>query len=331
MAPQEDARQRVAASWLAHYLVGILSLELCLAELGNAKTILLAALCLVAIVYSIILVLGVRRRKREEPSLPVAPTGGGVATGFVTNFFDTLGIGSFAPTTSILRAWKMVPDKEIPGTLNVGYVLPTIAQALIFTQAVPVDATTLIVLIASAALGAWLGAGVVVSWPKRRIQLGMGFCLLGAATLMLLGLFSIAPMGGTALGLTGSKLIIGAGVNFLLGALMTLGIGLYGPCLILISMLGMNPTTAFPIMMGSCAFLMPVASVRFIRENGFNVRATIGLLIGAVPAVLIAAYLVKSLPLTAVRWLVVIVVLYTAYGLLKSAMQEKAAGELSPA
>ncbi len=302
-----------------------------MAELGNAKTLLLAALCIVGVVYGIVLYQGVRRRKREEPSLPVTPTSGDYATGFVTNFFDTLGIGSFAPTTSILRAWKMVPDKEIPGTLNVGYTLPTIAQALIFTQAVKVDATTLIALIASASLGAWLGAGVVVSWPKRRIQLGMGVCLIGAATLMLLGLLNIVPMGGDALGLTGTKLIIGVGVNFLLGALMTLGIGLYGPCLILVSMLGMSPTTAFPIMMGSCAFLMPVASARFIRENGFNVRATLGLMIGAVPAVLIAAYLVKSMPLTVVRWLVVIVVLYTAFGLLRTAMKEKGEAKMVPA
>ncbi len=302
-----------------------------MADIGSAKTILLATLGVVGLVYSIILVRGVQRRKREEPSLPLAPTGGGLGTGFVTNFFDTLGIGSFAPTTSILRAWKMVPDKEIPGTLNVGYTVPTILQAFIFTQAVPVDATTLIALIASAALGAWLGAGVVVSWPKRRIQMGMGLCLLGAATLMLLGLFEIAPMGGTALGLTGTKLIIGVGVNFMLGALMTLGIGLYGPCLIMISMLGMNPTTAFPIMMGSCAFLMPVASVRFVRENGFNVRATIGLLIGAVPAVLIAAFLVKSMDLKAVRWLVVVVVTYTAYGLLRTAFQERGEAKLATA
>jgi uncharacterized membrane protein YfcA len=96
-------------------------------------------------------------------------------------------------------------------------------------------------------------------------------------------------------------------------------------------MLGMNPTTAFPIMMGSCAFLMPVASVRFIKENGFNMRATLGLLIGGVPAVLIAAYIVKSLPLTVVRWLVVVVVVYTAVGLLKSARQERAAGDYAVA
>ena len=302
-----------------------------MAELGRAKTLLLLALGLVGVGYAALYYAGLRRRQRETPEVALAPTQGGLILGFVANFFDTLGIGSFAPTTSALRAWKMVPDQLIPGTLNVGYTIPTIVQAFIFTRSVPVDATTLIVLIAAAAIGAWLGAGVVVSLPKRKVQLGMGFALLGAAGLMLAGLLNLTPVGGDALGLTGGKLVIAAAANFGLGALMTLGIGLYGPCLIVISLMGMNPITAFPIMMGSCAFLMPVASARFIRENGFDVRATVGLLIGGIPAVLIAAYLVKSLPLTVVRWLVVVVVLYTAYGLLRTVFTERAASDAVPA
>ena len=302
-----------------------------MAELGSAKTLLLLALGLVGVGYAVLYYAGLRRRQRETPEVSLTPTRGGLIVGFVANFFDTLGIGSFAPTTSALRAWKMVPDQLIPGTLNVGYTIPTIVQAVIFTRSVPVDATTLIVLIAAAAIGAWLGAGVVVSLPKRKVQLGMGFALLGAAGLMLAGLLNFTPVGGEALGLTGAKLVIAAAANFGLGALMTLGIGLYGPCLIMISLMGMNPTTAFPIMMGSCAFLMPVASARFIRENGFDARATVGLLIGGIPAVLIAAYLVKSLPLTIVRWLVVVVVLYTAYGLLRTVFTERTASDPVPA
>ena len=104
---------------------------------------------------------------------------------------------------------------------------------------------------------------------------------------------------------------------------MTLGIGLYAPCLIMISLLGMDPKAAFPIMMGSCAFLMPVASIRFIREHAYDIRPSIGLAIAGIPAVLIAAYIVRSLPLTAVRWLVMIVVLYTAATMLATARREK--------
>jgi uncharacterized membrane protein YfcA len=133
----------------------------------------------------------------------------------------------------------------------------------------------------------------------------------------------LVPGGGSALALTGSRLIIGVSVNFMLGALMTLGIGLYAPCMILVSLLGLNPTSAFPIMMGSCAFLMPVASIRFIRAGSYSPRIALGLLLGGIPAVLIAAFIVKSLPLTAVRYLVVVVVLYTSINLIRAARRER--------
>jgi len=125
------------------------------------------------------------------------------------------------------------------------------------------------------------------------------------------------------MGLQGGWLIFAIACNFMLGSLMTLGIGLYAPCMIVVCLLGMNPKAAFPIMMGSCAFLMPVASARFVRERAFDVRAALGLLLGGIPAVLIAAFLVKSLPLTAVRWLVVVVVIYTAVTLLMAARRDQ--------
>jgi len=40
--------------------------------------------------------------------------------GFVVAFFDTLGIGSFAPTTAFLKFQGTLADDLIPGTLNVG-------------------------------------------------------------------------------------------------------------------------------------------------------------------------------------------------------------------
>jgi uncharacterized membrane protein YfcA len=242
-----------------------------------------------------------------------------VGIGAVTNFFDTLGIGSFATTTSFFKLWKLVDDRVIPGTLNVGHTLPTIAQAFIYIAIVEVDVVTLLLMIAAAVLGAWLGAGVVAGWSRRNVQIGMGFCLLGAAALMLSSQLGLTPGGGEALKLTGMPLALGLAGNFVLGALMTLGIGLYGPCLILVALLGMAPSSAFPIMMGACAFLMPVASARFTKSGSFDPKAALGLALGGVPAVLAAAYLVKSLPLGAVRWLVVVVVVYTAISLLLSA------------
>ena len=289
----------------------------------DVKTILLGALAIITIFYFVVLTRGVRRA-RAETSEPVSPTPGGLATGFVTNFFDTLSIGSFATTTAIFRQWRMVPDERIPGTLNVGHTLPTIVQAIIFTQIIPIDGMTLALMILAAVLGSWLGAGIVSGWPRKKIQIGMGCALLVAAALMLMAQLNVIQGGGNLLKLEGGRLAIGLVGNFVLGALMPMGIGLYGPCGILVFLLGMNQKTAFPIMMGSCAFLMPIGSARFIREKAFDVRAVLGLAIGGIPAVLIAAYIVKSIPLTYVRWLVVIVVVYTALTMLRAAMTERA-------
>jgi uncharacterized membrane protein YfcA len=261
------------------------------------------------------------RYRRGNP--PVAPTWYQTFIGFITNFFDTLGIGSFATTTTLYRLRKIVPDELIPGTLNVGHTLPTIAQAFIYIGLIEVDMKTLIALIAASVLGMWLGAGVVVRLPRRSIQIGMGIALLVAAALTLRQVLNTSEGDGVALGLTGGKLILGIVGNFVLGALMSLGIGLYGPCLIMISLLGMNPKAAFPIMMGSCAFLMSAGSAQFIRKEGYSLRAALGLALGGIPAVLIAAYIVKSLDLYYVRWLVIIVVVYTALSLLRAAARER--------
>jgi uncharacterized membrane protein YfcA len=251
------------------------------------------------------------------------PSPGAIGVGWLTNFLDTLGIGSFATTTSLFRAFGMVPDRIIPGTLNVGHTLPTVAEALIYTTIIPVDVTTLVSMIAAAVLGAWLGAGVVAKWPKRYVQIGMGFALLVAAALFFMTAMQLFPGGGDALGVRGIRLVVAVGGNFVLGALMSLGIGLYAPCMILISLLGMSPKAAFPIMMGSCAFLMPVGSLKFIKERAYNLSAALGLAIGGIPGVLIAAFIVKEMPLQYVRWLVIVVVLYTALTMLYSAYSER--------
>jgi len=240
-------------------------------------------------------------------------------------FFDTLGIGNFATTTSMFKFKRSVRDEWIPGTLNVAYTLPTVAQALIYISIVRVDFLTLVAMIAAAVAGAWLGAGVVARWPRVNIQVGMGCALLAAAALMLLTQLQLVPVGGLALALRGPGLVAGLVGNFALGALMTLGIGLYAPCLILVSLLGMDPRAAFPIMMGSCAFLMPIAGMRFIREGSYSLRASVVLALAGIPAVLIAAYIVKEMPLTYVRWLVVVVVVYAAWTLLRSALVERKA------
>ena len=255
--------------------------------------------------------------QRIWPRWPIYPIS------FVATFFDTLGIGSFASTTSMVRQWKVVADEHLPGTLNIGYVVPTIAQAFIFIRIVPVGAKTLLLLIAASVLGAWLGADVVARWPRRRIQLGMGFALLVAATIFFLSQpqINLLPAGGDALELEGALLVLGVVGNFVLGALMTLGVGLYGPCMILVYLLGMTPAAAFPIMMGSCAFLMPVASQRFLKAKAYDPRAVVGMALTGVPAVLLAVTFFRTLSIVEVRWLVIVVVTYAAVGLLRAGLR----------
>ena len=197
--------------------------------------------------------------------------------------------------------------------------MPTILQALIYINTIEIDLWTLWLLIIASGVGSYLGASFVTRLPKRKVQLGMGFALLVAVTLLLAKLLKYIPEGGESMGLTGMSLIIGLVGNFIFGALMTIGIGAYAPIMIMVSLLGMNQKAAFPLMMGSCAFLMPVASYRFVKTGKYDPRGALGLTLLGLPAVAIAAFIVKELPLEAVNWLVVAVVIVTAISLLISA------------
>jgi len=296
--------------------------------MDRKSAILITVLILSSIAYGVFWASTARRKRRtgdHGAHEPVRPTWLQVAIGLVANFFDTLGIGSYATTTSMFRAWRLVPDELIPGTLNVGHALPTIMQGVIFIQLITVEFWTLFMMVSAASAGAWLGAGVVAGLPRRRVQIGMGFALLAAAGIMFLQVTGLIPGGGAAVQLRGAKLVFAIAGNFTLGALMTLGIGLYAPCMILISFLGMSAAVAFPIMMGSCAFLVIACGPRFVLKNRYSLRAAVGLMIGGAPAVLIAAFIVRSLPLLYLRWLVVAVVVYTAMMMLRSAATERRA------
>lgn len=238
--------------------------------------------------------------------------------GFVTNFFDALGIGNFATATALLKIFKQSEDRVIPGTLNVGFTLPVILEAFIFITSIEVESVTLISMIVAATVGAWIGAGIVSKFSEKKVQKVMGIALLGTAFMMFAGKMGWVPSGGTATGLTSGRLIFAVIVNFILGALMTAGVGLYAPCMALVYALGMSPRIAFPIMFGSSAFLMPVASVRFVKEGAYNRKASVAFSTIGLLGVIIATQLVKTLPLEALTWLVLGVVLYTSISMLKS-------------
>ena len=260
------------------------------------------------------------------------PTPLGIVIGSVTNFFDTLGIGSFATTTTVFRLTGLVRDELIPGTIIVGHALPVLTQALLFISAVAVDPWQLTVLIVVSMIGGWIGAGIVSSLSRRAVQLGMGGALVAAAVFMMLGMLGLFPAGGTALAFGPRAFAIAVAVNFALGALLTLGIGNYAPSLIVFSLLGMEPRAAFPIMMGSGAFVAAIAGIRFVGKGRVAWQAALGLTTGGIPGVLVAVWLVTSLPLGILRWVVLIVVFYTAVGLLRAAMKRGASDrDVAPA
>lgn len=286
------------------------------------KNILILLLIAIAIAYHAFWYFSERQR-RDRPAGSSTPRPVALGIAFVANFFDTLGIGSYATTTSMSKLWNVMPDERIPGTLNVGYVMSTVVQAVIFMTIIEVDFTTLVSIIGAAVLGAFSGAGVVAGFSRRQVQIGMGSALLVASGLMMLSMSGQGPAPGVALGLSGLKLGLAVAISFVLGALMMLGIGFYGPCLIMISLLGMDPRVSYPIMMGACAFLMPAGSVQFIKKRSYDLRTALAFLIAGPLAVLIAAPLVDRIPLFWLRILVLVVVLYTAIRMLNSAARER--------
>ena len=289
-----------------------------------------AALLVILVVLAMVFIIGWRRaaaaygvkapRGQHRPSLVQ------IAIGFVTDFFDTLGIGSFATTTTAYKLLRVVPDERLVGTMLVGHSLPVVVQAFIFLVVVQVDPAVLASLIAVSVLGSWMGAGVASTLPRRPIQIGMGTGLFAAALFMSMSQLGMFPGGGSALTLTTGKLVIALVANFILGALLMLGIGSYAPSLILFSVLGMDPRAAFPIMMSSGAMMAMVGGLRFMKAGRFDTRAALGLTLGGIPGVLVAGLLVQSLPLSVLRWVVVFVVVYAATTMLRSAFARSRAG-----
>jgi len=269
------------------------------------------------------LALSRRRELRESPSWS------DLGIGFLTNFGDALGIGSYATTTALYKFRRRPRDELIPGTLTVGSVSVGIAETIIFVTLITVDPKLLLTMVLSATAGAWVGAGIVSRMPRRSIQLLMGFALLVAAVFFVMGNLGAFPVGGTALSLTGWRFLVAVATNFVLGALSTVGIGWYAPTMVVLALLGFNLRAAFPIMMGSGGVMLPAAGVRFLRSGRFAWGPAVGIATAGVAGVLIAAFIVKSLPLGALRWLVAGVVTYAAVAMLRSAQVEAASARTS--
>jgi len=251
------------------------------------------------------------------------PSGEGVIVGAITNFFDTLGIGSFAPTMAWFKLRKLVPDRLIPCTMLVGHGLPTLTQAIIFLLllGVLVDPVLLVGCFLAVLLGGVLGAPLVARTRVWIIQLIVGCALILAATLYTLTNLGLMPGGGTASSLPLTLMIIAIVANFIFGVLLNFGIGNYAPTLIMLSLMGLDPRLSFPIMAGGAAMAVAGAGVRHISMGEIDLRLAIGMALGGIPGVFVAALIVKTMPLELLRWMVIVVVLYAALMMLRAAMQ----------
>ena len=234
--------------------------------------------------------------------------------GTATNFLDTLGIGSFATTTAILRFFRLVADENIPGTLNVGHAIPTMTQCAIFILLLGglIDVPTISSMVIASGVGAWFGAGVVMSWPRRTMQRAMAIALVTTAGFMALRMLANLNLETGGIGFTGMPLVIAICGSMVIGSLTSLGIGNYAPTMAMTYMLGMNAKAVFPIMAASASLILPAAAIRFYRSRRFDKRVAIGLTLGGIPGVLIAAFAITELPLVVVKWVVACVLLYTA-------------------
>lgn len=248
--------------------------------------------------------------------------------GVVANFLDTLGIGSYAPTSAAFKLGKAVDDTLVPGTLNVGDTVPVCVEAFLFFGFVDMDILTLVLMIVASVLGSILMAGIVSKFDRKKVRYTLFVGLFLLATVILCKIMGVGPFGttGTALGLTGIKLVIAVVGNFVLGALMSIGVGLYAPCMAMVLALGMDAGCAFPAMMGSCAFLMAFGNgPKFIKEGRFDPVCSWTQAIGGAIGVMIAYLFVKSIPLELLTKVIAVVVYITAFLYLRDAIKKGSA------
>ena len=287
---------------------------------------LLVPLGLAILVFTIVLVRSaVRQRATPDPEA--------MLLGAIVNFFDTLGIGSFAPTTAWFKFRKMVPDRLIPPTLVVGLGPPAMAESVIFLilLGVMVDPVLLFGSAIAVLLGGLVGAPLVARARVWVVQLVVAIGLLLAAAAYAMTNLHLFPGGGTAAGLPPLLTIVAIVASFGFGILLNFGVGNFAPTLVMLSLMGMDPRLSFPIMASGAALMSAGAGVRHIQFGQLNMRVVLGLAIGGIPAVLVAAFLVKTMPLELLRWLVIVVVLYAAAVMLRAALTGRREGKAEAA
>jgi uncharacterized membrane protein YfcA len=286
---------------------------------------LLVPLTLAILLYAFVLV-------KSAADRGAVPNVEALLLGAVVSFFDTLGIGSFAPTAAWFKFRKLVPDRLIPQTMLVGLTPPSMAESIIFLilLGAQVDPILLVGCVLGLLMGAMVGVPLVTRARVWIVQLVVAFALILAAIAYAMTNLHLFPGGGTASSLPLTLTILAIAANFIFGILVNFGVGNFAPTLVMFSLMGLDPRYAFPIMAGGAALSGTAASIRHIQIGQIDLRIVLGLAIGGIPAVFVAAFLIKAMPLELLRWLVIVVVLYAAAVMLRAAHAGRRADILTP-
>lgn len=248
----------------------------------------------------------------------------GFGIGLVTDLLDTLGIGSFATTTTLFKATKMIDDdSQLPGTMNAVHVIPVLIQSLCFILVVKVEPLTLVSMAGASFVGALFGTRVTKNWHTPTVQRILGILLIIAAGITVYRLWSNpgADIIESAHGLSGIWLVIGIVFNLMIGVLMTMGLGNYAPELIFFSMMGLNPAVAMPVMMLDAAMIMIASTTQFVKNDRITWNGYAGMVLGGIVGVLIAVAFLSNLNLNSLKALVVVVVFLTGVMLIRSSLK----------
>jgi len=248
----------------------------------------------------------------------------------VTLFFDYIGIGCYSPMTAFWKMFKVTRDKFIPGTLQIACLMATCIESIVCITLIEVETWTLVVCIVTAALGSFVGGGIVAKLPVRPIRIAIGVALLVVAVVLALGVAGVLNIPASGIGVSGWKLVLMGVISFIMGGLMTIGVGYYAPTMAMVALLGLNPSVAWPLFLGACAYLIPVAAIRFLMvsiksdEPVYDRKIavytnTIGL-IGPI----IAIVFVISMPLQWLKILVIFIIVYVGATMLYQGIKNKA-------
>src|SRR5437868_5630370 len=290
---------------------------------------LLIPLAMAILVYALVLT-------RAAIAARATPRVESLLLGAVVNFFDTFGISSFAQTTAWMKFRKMVPDRLIPPTMIAGLTPPAMAESIVFLilLGVRVDPVLLFGAAMATFAGGVVGAPLVVRSRAWIVQMTVAIGLALAGIAFVLAIAGKLPAGGTASGLPMGLTIIAIAASFVFGLLANFGVGNYAPTLAMLSLMGMDPHYCFPIMASGASLMGAGSSIRFVKVPEIDLRIVVGLTLGGIPAVLVAALIVKSMNVELLRYVITVVVFYTAVVMARAALrghrEHRAEGATAP-